>query len=735
MGEADPVHEFLAGRAKGAIPDAWEDAVDGDEGEERALVVRAAELCAGAVTGWQDDFDPERGAAALRWRRRYLDWRVQLMLRWMATALLLVGQFDTLYVCSPLPAFATTCTERPDNPSVQATEAALLWLIVLALALQAWYKGARVFVRSKWMVFVSVVAVTSATTLLTERGLSAVRQTSFTDLDVKNLWLVRAACRPVFFLHFDARVRRVFFQMFRLVPRAFPIFFLIMFVNGLFALFGRMLVLDPQVAGSDFGLPGNGFDTLGGAFVTCFWWSFTTNGPEPGAQVGRPGTKGGAIWALFWTVYTIVQVFYLTQLITAVVFDLYSEINDADAAEGVAPLKRDAMAAFDLLKRGSRVSGRRMDALLAELAPLRLGGVAASAASFREGKGVPLTGFVEVLLGAAKPEPDVLALESYEQFLAQASGLARLRHGSFVAWRSRGTDWFFHLLAILNTALVFCGGEDLVQKHVRAAPAANGTAVAAASAAHTALGYTGEPLEVAITVVSALFLADLAAALVVFGPGLRRLPVDHAWLRWCVTAIAIAAAVVIKIASSHEVAATTMLHLAVYLVAQLLVIVALIPSLRIVMTTMVVVGPRVRDLIVANLCIMYVWCVVGMYLIGGKVLTSNQALQNYPFGTMFSMNFNSLGNGLYTLFMVVYGNNMQQFTQPFFIVGGWPIVVHTASFYLFTSLISANVLVAALIDVHGEVRERLEAIDKARRAALAARKGQVVPEPSDTFKR
>ena len=83
--------------------------------------------------------------------------------------------------------------------------------------------------------------------------------------------------------------------------------------------------------------------------------------------------------------------------------------------------------------------------------------------------------------------------------------------------------------------------------------------------------------------------------------------------------------------------------------------------------------------------------------------------------------------------MVIYGNNMQQFTQPFFIVGGWPIVVHTASFYLFTSLISANVLVAALIDVHGEVRERLEAIDKARQAALAARKGQVVPEPDKTI--
>jgi hypothetical protein len=640
--------------------------VQREAASEYALCVRAAHVVLSEEVGVSDLYDRSdigRNRERLAWRLTFFSWKMRWALKTSAVAMLLLGMFDNLFTCSPTAAFATNCTEQHDSLGLIGGEAVLVAVVSAGAAMQVEYKRWALVRRDPWlMLLLAQLAISWITIILNAAFTTA-------DLDKhfgRVVWGFRASMRPVPLLYLSFKVRTLVLQMFRLIPRVTAIFLLMMLFVFLFALYGRLMSIDPDMPGNDFGLPGNGFETLGAAFVTCYWWAFTTNGPEPGNNTGAPGYKGGAVWAAFWTFYSFIQVLYLGNLITALVFSKYLKMAQEDQAAG-EQREREAIAqAFEMLSsepNGGAGAGEgagagvgpgvtaaastatgaiagadttapaagtgsvpyeRAEKLVQFLAPLEVRGRAAWR-PLAPGRPLDLQAFQALLFRRKSllKEVDAIAREAHDsekvrqRRLAEAAGGGRaLRSKVRLLLLSNRVAGFFYLVTLVNAILMAVFGEQLMKLN-----------------AQNSVSFT--PVTGFLLLFTILFLLDWLLAILVYGPrGVLAIRLCALKARVIVTTAILL--IIIPQYSFHGSAGSFFVSLSTMWLMHLPASLAAFPPLRTILKTMALVAPGMTNVVLANLCIMYAFSVLGVCMIGGKFLTTNTRLQNYNGGTLFS---------------------------------------------------------------------------------------------------
>ncbi|CAK8988436.1 COMM domain-containing protein 4, partial [Durusdinium trenchii] len=642
----------------------------------------AAQLVVDAREGRSEAFLPSK------WRlRSWLLWApVRLLLQVAATLNLVLAVEDGLFQCTPNAAYAQDCVLRDDPVLVKFIEALLLLVLASAWAADASCRASK---RDPWVAFVGLSLMLSWMSV-TVHLLSGTNSSTEDDNSVQLVdiaWAVRASMRPIPFLHLFPSVRRKYFDLFLLVPQVMGVFCVALMFIAIFALFARILVLDPTVAGNDYRVQGNGFSSIFSSIKTTFWWATGNNGPEPGDQQGSPGFKAGSFWAFFWAFFTSLETFYMLQIVTAVVCDNYSEMISLERARQANCLKEKAQAIFDLLVAqesspdGDMVPSARIQEL----------GRAARPFFWRD-------------LRLQRAEHDIDSVEAMMSQLMEEDTLPvikRPRDKPSVLRRileSNRAILFFRVLCLVNLVLILSVAEDHLQSQ---------------STTHV-LGHSFANYMSLLIVV--LFLADILCALAIglrAGADILRSP---AILRWSLTASVLVLMVALMWGDIHGLSLFYQFH--AMLLLQLVDAAQFFSEVRSIYETMAVVAPQIFNLLLACICTMYSWSVFGVVIHKGNFTLANEALAAVPGGVLYTMNFNTVENGIYTLFMSVYGNNIQQFTAAFVVTGGNLGLAHFMLYYIFGMVISGNVVISVLIDTHQQVT-------KARRARTRLNMGEL----------
>jgi len=374
-------------------------------------------------------------------------------------------------------------------------------------------------------------------------------------------------------------------------------------------------------------------------------------------------------------------VFYLAQVVTAVVYDEYSTMGAARAQISHDRFTALCTKAFGCVAENGLLPGSRALELTARLSRTSL----ASREAFT---GVDWSG--------------PLSEAEFAKVMEQAAS-SSARSAPRDPKQHSSNKWQAALQALLQSAVlvrIFQAASlvnaVLVLSTERISSSAERGVLAASSILPAGFGL--------------LYIVDMFATLVAFGPrGVLRLKSGDLRARISLTVSCVVAISVHICVVGLQAASAAVYHFHALLLVHLVPTLSIVPGFREHLSVMARVAPAMTSLVLANICVMYAWAVAGVLLVGGKFTVSNPALVNYSGGTMFTMNFNTVPNGIYTLFMAIYGNNMQQIVQPLFLVGGWPMLLHFITFYLFSMFVTANVLVSSLIDVHQQVSEERKA--------------------------
>lgn len=678
--------------------------VHDDKNGNRGIATTALSLEIAAHRG----FDIWRGfpdeslstLSALRLRRLYWRWQIQFILRACAWCLLLLGGWDGLYSCTPRSSFAETCSLQHATKGVQAAEVISLVPLFIAYVIQVLYKGGNIIHQDKWFLFTGISLVVCLLSLFVHIVVLSMLSSDESQraIAAQVSWVSRAVLRPVPLLHISPDVRRSMMNLLLLVPHTLGVFFVVIILTFVFGLFGRIIVLDSVVPGSDFGLEGNGFDSLYNSLVTVFWWGFGGNGPEPGDQSGEPGYKAGNFWAFYWVIYTVLQMFYVIQVVLAFVFDKYCSWASQDVAREAAFRQREACILIEFL----RVSIEGSDSKISQdhLNALNLG-----MQSFHHFGFYPFELEIETCDDPAS-YVNLIVTNKKPYVSRRASNIMRL-----LRWvlENRLSMVIYRVSACLNAALLLLSHEN------------NGDL--------SVIGASKPAADAFLLIFALAFLCDLIIAVLVYGTYPRPFPLrdSPALMRYIITSIALGITLIhacfrteVRLRSLH-------LEFHSLLLLQVLDAVRIIPSVDLSIRILARVAPAMRSLILALLCAMYSWSVIGVAIHQGQLVRTNVDLQDNSSGTLFTMNFNSVFGGVYTLFMAIYGNNIQQFTAQFYITAGALGVGHFLLFYLWGTLVAANVVVSALLDVHQSIMEENKDVKTDPSSSLFG--AMVFPEP------
>ncbi len=596
---------------------------------------------------------------AMRLRLVYLSTYTQIVLRVLSIVYLLLVLGDDLYTCSPNPSYATKCERVQEvSISVQVCEIGIMFVFIVALGAQLRYKARHN------LLLVGVFA--SCWISLLTFVISKVTNPELT-------WAIRASLRPLPFLYVHRGTLNSLNQMVQLIPCIWASVTMLAAFVVIFALVGHMLASDLSFPGHDYSIDGNGFHSIWGGIVTCFWWAFTTNGPEPGNQEGAPGIKESAFWAVYWIVYTIITVFYVIQIITAEVYDHYIKLNEKYDKQKETFLNQELDKIYKLLG-GLQAHQAAIDQFLEKLQ------TAYSCVNHvwsRKYRSTQLTrkSLTALLLSESGTIDDGNHGEQTPSLLHKVR--------NFIC--SEKTATVFHALALANLILLLAGGKDAVSNE-----------------------RVGDSfVSSALFVLFITYVIDFTITFCSFGGPLALLymPPCAAKLRMITTLACFITLIVQLTAHTSQTLATVpqLVHFQSFMLIHLVGSMLLVKAFQEILYIFILVAPSIANLLAANLAIMYSVSVIGVYLVGGEYVLTNQALQNYTGGTMFTQNFNTVPQGLYTLFMAIYGNNMNQISQPLFIVGGWPMLIIFSTFFLIATLITTNILISVVIDLQAEI--------------------------------
>ena len=132
-------------------------------------------------------------------------------------------------------------------------------------------------------------------------------------------------------------------------------------------------------------------------------------------------------------------------------------------------------------------------------------------------------------------------------------------------------------------------------------------------------------------------------------------------------------------------------------------------SFDVVLRSLLALLPALSRLGAVVLCLMFTWSVLGVALMGGEINLNNtqlnDAVANSTDSGYYSMNFNTVPTAMYTLVMTLAGNNIPQFTNTYWTVGGAVGAIYYVLFYAFGTWVILNVFVSFFLDAYDFVQE------------------------------
>jgi len=625
---------------------------------------------------------------AMMWRSRYFGRILQFVLKIVSLVNVCLIGMDDLFTCEDNLAFATSCTYSDPSPASVIIELVLVLVLGSGIFMQWKYKGP--LIRSDlWLLFVSFTMITVAIALAMEPVLDHVYNG---DKSVRAwVWCIRAMCRPVFVLHHFEGARDIFFRMGRVIPRVSAVIAVCFLFLVIFAVFARLLVLDTDFQGNQYGLAGNGFSSIYQSIITLFWWATGNNGPEPGNQTGAPGFKSGKFWGYYFVVYTVFQVFYVMQVVTATVYKTYGDLSDAAKIQQEESCKKSLFAAFKLLR--VKVQGKSL------VSPDSMHSVCCILADFE--KGFEYAGNLSISKSGYDIESFEIIMVSHptsyqvEEDLMDDEGasLQKLRHSLRSGVTSKLWERLLKVISLFNIIMILAFME--------------------ASMSSTKVG-TPQVLHISVMFV---YLLDLLVCLFAFGPIEIFEIEDKSVLARCYVTL-----FCIFMMTQHLVNASTLttgvvitgsfLFLSMSVLHVFSILVEL-PTLAFILRVMFKVLPSLANLGVASFAIMYSWSVVGVMISGGNFTQTNPAVVAFDNGSngpaFYTCNFNGVVIGIYTLFFAIYNNNIQSFTGGLQAAGGTLALVHFMIFYIYGLFILGNVVMSIILDVHEDASKNYSA--------------------------
>jgi len=205
----------------------------------------------------------------------------------------------------------------------------MLCLLILSLELGIRFKwqGWRVFFRHKRTVIKSFVTLL----MIVEAVVVLVRQA--------NHFRVTRALRPLFLIHthYCQSVRRIIRQIMQSLPPIIDMILLLLFFMLIFSILGFYLF--SPIKGYD------SFKTLKDSFISLFVLLTTANYPD----VMMPAYNANHLFSLFFIVYLSLELYFLMNLLLAVVYDTFSNLEKKKLQSLFFHKREGCMNAFRLL--------------------------------------------------------------------------------------------------------------------------------------------------------------------------------------------------------------------------------------------------------------------------------------------------------------------------------------------------------------------------------------------------
>jgi hypothetical protein len=121
--------------------------------------------------------------------------------------------------------------------------------------------------------------------------------------------------------------------------------------------------------------------------------------------------------------------------------------------------------------------------------------------------------------------------------------------------------------------------------------------------------------------------------------------------------------------------------------------------------------PTFWQMFLVLFCVYYIFAIIGQYLFGGKIFTTNPVLQNTNFSSagFWPLNFNDLPSGFVTLFALMIVNNWYEIAQGFMLATNSDIVsIYFVIFFVIVNLVVLNIVMALVIDCNSALEGLLQ---------------------------
>jgi hypothetical protein len=121
--------------------------------------------------------------------------------------------------------------------------------------------------------------------------------------------------------------------------------------------------------------------------------------------------------------------------------------------------------------------------------------------------------------------------------------------------------------------------------------------------------------------------------------------------------------------------------------------------------------PTFWQMFLVLFAVYYIFAVVGQYLFGGRIFTTNPVLAgtNFASAGFWPLNFNDLPSGFVTLFALMIVNNWYEIAQGFMLVTNSDLVsLYFVIFFVIVNLVVLNIVMALVIDCNSVLEDLME---------------------------
>ena len=633
---------------------------------------------------------------AVKLRLAYTNPWFRAFVQGMFVTYVIIGAFDIPFTCTPTTTYAEKCV-RSESTSWMSTSRILelvliVPLVLLCLVLQTCFRGLKRCAADPWWYLKLAAMITVLVTTSIDIKRESEREADELLSHYGNAYFARLAIRPFFVIEFSQKLRMTCIDLLYSAPRMIFPFALSLYIAWFMAMGGIVLSLDDGVSGGpQFRIHGNGFNSTGEALYSMWWWATGNNPPYTGANVANPGTMTSPWWQAYFSIVTFVLTFVFISLLLSVVYDAYKEQKKASRiwmAESSWKLANRAFEKIDPSKTGL-VSLKIIQRMFYFIRSEHSADAAASHA--QDLWALVAQRSPRELAGTPRPEVDVSFLRSmlYDYSYDPRSDFQLWIPKLAQALASKAYAAVFAVFTLFHCIFMWC--------HMYRASDVHGTVDADVAGLdfYFVWGYLA----------LVIYALDALALIISFGPIRLVLEPASPWYLFRAL-LTLGGWIAFAALQRHHASAAYMMLL--YTLYSFFVL-EFIPSFRSILRCLYAALPKVIALIVMVCALMYFWSAIGMAALGGKIVLSNPdvaAAANDPNGAFYTLNFNSMSNGLYTLLIVLTNsaiNTIQNTFEAVLGVGGaWFLQI----FYIYAQVVVFNVFVSLFLDVYAEVAER-----------------------------